>query len=206
MLLAVAAILSTTAIADEVAPTPPTQPNRMNRMRRSRPANFNQAAMGAGMNDPILRAIMNPKVVEELGLSDEQKEKLVALKSSRDDNHELQKKVGEQTRKQIELLQAEKIDEAAIMASIDEVFELRKKMAKAQTKRIIEARSILSPEQLKKARQMIEERRAKFNSEEFLSAVDEIDLDETALNSPAELLLAWQDIPYTTIADEQTAE
>lgn len=168
MLLAVAAILSTTAIADEVAPTPPIQPNRMNRMRRSRPANFNQAAMGAGMNDPILRAIMNPKVVEELGLSDEQKEKLVALKSSRDDNHELQKKVGEQTRKQIELLQAEKIDETAIMASIDEVFELRKKMAKAQTKRIIEARSILSPEQLKKARQMIEERRAKFNKKDEL--------------------------------------
>lgn len=41
---------------------------------------------------------------------------------------------------------------------------------------------------------------------EFLSAVDEIDLDETALNSPTELLLAWQDIPYTAIADEQTAE
>ena len=53
--------------------------------------------------------------------------------------------------KQVELLKAEKIDEAAVMQAIDEVFEARKEIAKAQTKRTIEIRSILTPEQVTKA-------------------------------------------------------
>ncbi|MBR3922042.1 MAG: hypothetical protein IKJ45_02935 [Kiritimatiellae bacterium] len=53
--------------------------------------------------------------------------------------------------KQLDLMKAEKINEAAVMAAIDEVFELRKAMAKEQAKRVIAVKSVLTPEQVKKA-------------------------------------------------------
>ena len=53
--------------------------------------------------------------------------------------------------KQLDLMKAEKIDEAAVMAAIDEVFELRKAMAKEQAKRLIAVKTVLTPEQVAKA-------------------------------------------------------
>ena len=46
---------------------------------------------------------------------------------------------------------AEKIDEAAVMATLDEVFAARKEVAKHQMKRLIVVKSILTPEQVKMA-------------------------------------------------------
>ena len=103
------------------------------------------------MGDPLLRAVSNPKVAESLGLTDEQKAKIKELSGDRKDNRESQKKVREATMKQVELMKADKIDEAAVMAAIDEVFELRKQMAKDQAKRVIAVKSILTPEQIAKA-------------------------------------------------------
>ncbi len=105
-------------------------------------------AMGS---DPIVRIVSNPAVAEKIGLSDEQKAKLKELKGSPDGNRETQKKVREATMKQVELMKAEKIDEAAVMAAIDEVYELRKEMAKSQARRVIAVKSILTPEQVAKA-------------------------------------------------------
>ena len=106
--------------------------------------------MMGGM-DPIVRMVSNPAVAEKLGLSDEQKAKLKELKGDNQSNREAQKKVREATMKQLELMKAEKIDEAAVMAAIDEVFELRKAMAKEQAKRVIAVKSVLTPEQVAKA-------------------------------------------------------
>jgi len=101
--------------------------------------------------DPIVRMVSNPAVAEKIGLSDEQKAKLKELKNNGEANRESQKKVREATMKQVELMKAEKIDEAAVMAAIDEVFELRKAMAKEQAKRVIAVKSVLTPEQVKMA-------------------------------------------------------
>ena len=106
--------------------------------------------MMGGM-DPIVRLVSNPAVAEKLGLSDEQKAKLKELKGDNEANRETQKKVREATMKQVELMKAEKIDESAVMAAIDEVFELRKAMAKEQAKRVIAVKSVLTPEQVKMA-------------------------------------------------------
>ena len=106
--------------------------------------------MMGGM-DPIVRMVSNPAVAEKLGLSDEQKAKLKELKGNGEANRESQKKVREAMMKQAELMKAEKVDEAAVMATIDEVFELRKAMAKEQAKRVIAVKSVLTPEQVKKA-------------------------------------------------------
>ena len=51
--------------------------------------------------------------------------------------------------RQAELRAAEKIDESAVMATMDEVFAARKEVAKLQMKRLIAVKSILSPEQIK---------------------------------------------------------
>lgn len=110
--------------------------------------------------DPIAIAVMRPRIVEKLGLSDEQKEKLKAVTDRVKDSREsTDSKVREATMKEINLMKAEKVDEAAVMKAIDEVFELRKQMAKEQARRVIEIKSILTPEQITKAR---EEMRAGF--------------------------------------------
>ena len=106
-----------------------------------------------GMSDPILRIVSSPKGAEKLGLTAEQQEKLKSVMGDRKNVRESQKKVREATMKQVELMKAEKIDEAAVMAAIDEVFEIRKQMAKDQAKRLIAVKSILTPEQIAKARE-----------------------------------------------------
>ena len=106
------------------------------------------------MMDPIVRIATNPQMSEKLGLSDEQKAKLKELKTN-SRNSETQKKVREATQRQAELLKADKIDEATVMKTIDEVFELRKEMAKEQVRRVIAVKSLLTPEQIAKAREAV---------------------------------------------------
>ena len=101
--------------------------------------------------DPVVRMVSNPAIADKIGLSDEQKAKLKEIGNSFEAAREAQKKVREATKKQLDLMKADKIDEAAVMAAIDEVFELRKTMAKEQAKRVIAVKSILTPEQIAKA-------------------------------------------------------
>lgn len=108
--------------------------------------------MMGGM-DPVARAVSNPAIAEKLGLSEEQKAKIKAATGTPEATREAQKKIREASMKQAELMRAEKIDEAAVMAAIDEVFELRKAMAKEQAKRTITIKSVLTPEQTKKAQE-----------------------------------------------------
>ena len=117
-----------------------------------------RGGMPPGMGNPLVNMVSNPKMAEKLGLTAEQQAKLKELRENRKEDRELQEKARVATMKQFDLMKAEKIDEAAVMAAIDEVFELRKKMAQEQVKRLIAVKSILTPEQIKKAH---EERRAR---------------------------------------------
>ena len=110
--------------------------------------------------DPIVRMVSNPKMAEKLGITEEQRTKLDAcLKGGREKGVEQQKKAHEAMEKQMRLLEAEKVDEAAVMAAIDEVFEIRKEMAKAQTRRVIAVKSILTPEQIAKGLEELRQQR-----------------------------------------------
>lgn len=122
--------------------------------------------MGAAMmgGDPLVWAIQNPRLAEKLALTDEQKTKLKALDGDKKASRELQEKVRKGVQRQMELLKAEKVDEAAVMAAIDEVFEARKAIAKDQTKRLIAIRSVLTPEQIEKAREGMSELRGQRGS------------------------------------------
>lgn len=100
--------------------------------------------------DPILRAVSNPATAKKLGLSDEQKAKLKEITGAARSGRDKQKKVRDAAVKQLELMKADKIDEAAVMQAIDEVFDLRRDLAKEQAKRVIAVKSILTPEQVAK--------------------------------------------------------
>ena len=112
-----------------------------------------RGGMSAGMPaDPAVMAVMNPRVAEKLGLSDEVKAQLKQLdREARESIKDLQQKTKAAMDRQASLLKESKIDEAAVMTAIDELFDLRKAMAKAQTKRIIAVKALLTPEQLEKA-------------------------------------------------------
>lgn len=105
-----------------------------------------------GPRDPIVQMVTRPEFAEKIGLTDEQKAKIKEVAAgSRESQKELRKQLRDAMEKQTDLLEAEKVDEAAVMAEIDKAFEVRKQMAKAQTKRIIAIKSILTPEQIAKA-------------------------------------------------------
>ena len=109
--------------------------------------------------DPIVRMVTNKKVAEKIGLTEEQKAKIEEInKALRDNAEELRKKVRKAMEKQAELLKADKVDEAAVMAEIDKAFEVRKELAKRQTKRIIDIKALLTPEQVKKALKAFKDR------------------------------------------------
>ena len=102
--------------------------------------------------DASVMAVMNPKVAEKIGLSDEVQLQIKKIDlDSRKAVRKLQQKAKAAMEKQAKLMKEAKVDEAAVMAVIDELFDLRKEMAKAQTKRVIAVKSLLTPEQLEKA-------------------------------------------------------
>lgn len=116
---------------------------------------------GGMMGDPAVMAASNPKIAEKIGLSDEAREQIKKFDAdNRAKVQELQKKTREAMEKQAQLMKAEKIDEAAVMAAIDELFECRKEMAKTQTKRLISVKSLLTPEQIAKATEVMKELRS----------------------------------------------
>lgn len=127
-----AAALALAAVAQDPAPDRPRQ-------------------APAGTIDPIVRAALNPKVSKKIGLTEEQQAKLKALAGDNDVMKTLQEKVRKGMSRQAELVAAEKIDEAAVMAALDDVFAARKEVAKHQMKRLIAVKSILTPEQVKMA-------------------------------------------------------
>ncbi len=148
----------TTALAALVAGIVIASPGDGNRNKRPGP---NAQGINRAQNRGSIASIAtNPRFADELGLSDEQKAKLAEIgKSERKTITESQEKIHEAMTKQTALLEANSIDEAAVMASIDEVFELRKAIAKIQTKKIIDVRAILTPEQAAKATEILKKPR-----------------------------------------------
>jgi len=103
--------------------------------------------------DPILKVALDPKMAEKLELTSEQAAKLKEIADSRKGAKELNEKIRKGMKAQSELLEQQPIDEAKVMAAIDEVFEARKELAKVQTKRLIAVKTVLTTEQVKKARE-----------------------------------------------------
>lgn len=117
--------------------------------------------MQAGRTRPAMlaRVVTNPRVAEQIGLSDEQ------VTTIKEGLYEVQKK--QITLKaemelagleQARLLTAGTIDEDALNNAIEKTGAIRTELAKLQMKPIVLVMKTLSPEQLQKAKDMIAER------------------------------------------------
>jgi Spy/CpxP family protein refolding chaperone len=116
---------------------------------------------GFGGGAGLLRMAENPRVRQYLGLTDEQVGRLHkigvdAQKASVQTHADLQLRHIELR----ELLRADSPDHDAIMKKIDEVSALQGKMAKQGVETLLSARSVLTPEQLKKVKTFMENRGA----------------------------------------------
>jgi Spy/CpxP family protein refolding chaperone len=114
---------------------------------------------GFGGAEHLLRMAENPRVRMFLGLTDEQVGRLhkigvEAEKSSIQTRADLELRHIELR----ELLRAENPEHDAIMQKLDEVNALRGKMEKQQVETLLSARSVLTPEQVKKVRAFMENR------------------------------------------------
>ena len=116
---------------------------------------------GFGEGEPFLRLAENPRVRQALGLTDEQVERLHKIGVDAE-------KTSIQTRADLELrhielrelLRADNPDHDAIMQKIDQVNALRGKMQKQRVETMLSARSVLTPEQIKKLKTFRENFRA----------------------------------------------
>ena len=114
-----------------------------------------------GGGEHLLRMAENPRVRQYLGLTDEQVGRLHALGINAE-------KASVQTRADMELrhielselLRADNPDHDAIMQKLDEANALRGKMEKQHVEALLSARSVFTPEQLKKVKTFMENRGA----------------------------------------------
>ena len=105
--------------------------------------------MGGNPAEAAVMSVLNPKIAEKIGLSEEVRAQIKKIDGdSRAATRELQKKTREAMEKQAKLMSEPTSDEASVMAAIDELFELRKEMAKHQTRRVFAIKALLTSEQL----------------------------------------------------------
>jgi Spy/CpxP family protein refolding chaperone len=110
-----------------------------------------------GGSEHLLRMAENPRVRMFLGLTDDQVARLhkigVDAEKESIQNHADMELRHIELR---ELLHADNPDHDAIMAKIDEANALRGKMEKQQVETLLSARSVLTPEQIKKVKAFME--------------------------------------------------
>lgn len=117
--------------------------------------------------DMAVRAVFRPKVAEKLGLSEETQAKLRDIEEDSNKKiNDIQAKIRAAMEKQAELLKADSPDEDAVMKAIDELFRLRRDLAKVQTRRVLAVKKLLTPEQLKQATEELRNMRGNFGPRE----------------------------------------
>ena len=155
-LLVTLALATVTAAASQAQPGPPPGgPGRPGGL--GAPGGPPGPGPGGGPppNDPIGRYLYPPEAVlghaQELGLTDAQR------KAIRDSVHEMQKRfldmqfdLEERTETVSRLLQQTPVDEAKVLAAVDEVLRLENQIKKAQLSLLIRIKNQLTPGQVAK--------------------------------------------------------
>ena len=120
--------------------------------------------MPGGSGTWVARTLSSRENLAKIGVADEDKQnKLVeGLSSIREKSEDLEKKIRAISREQAklmrELLEDGGRDDKAVLEKIDEVAKLRAEQGRLAVKAILVARDNLTPEQLKKAHELISER------------------------------------------------
>lgn len=138
--------------------------------RRDGPGGAGGPGRGAfGMRDqggslgflaPLLK---NPEAAAKIGLTEEQSQALAATIADLDAQlAAVHDKLPAAFEKQARLLEADPVDEAAILAAVNEAWDLRREVALLQTRKVIAIRAALGPEQIEKARALLKEEFGRF--------------------------------------------
>ena len=121
-------------------------------------------------NAMLGKALRHPRVAEKLGLTQAQRraidERLASLEEAQ---IALRSELEKAALKQARLMMAEKLDEAALMAVVEETGRIHTEMAKLRIQHLLFMRQTLTPDQVEKARSIIREgqkQRHKQGSEE----------------------------------------
>ena len=135
--------------------------------KKDRPAGGHQGVRGgdrggpmAGMlNDWMLRRVISdPKMLADLGLTEEQ---IKAIKDAADQaqkqREEFLKQLSETDQQQRKLMEEATVDEAAVMALLEKTSKIRLEMEKAGIKVVLAAKKTLTPEQITKIKDMAQQ-------------------------------------------------
>ena len=115
----------------------------------------------------IAKLIMNPKLAQDIGLTQEQITTLrTALEDMKKKEIDLRAELEKGGIDQAKLMSETNIDEKAIMAAVEKAGKISTEFAKLRVQQLILIRKTLTPEQMEKVKEMIHQRMSKMKSEE----------------------------------------
>ncbi len=125
-----------------------------------------QRRPGADQDIMMGQALRNPRMAEKLGLSEEQQQAIEGQLAELQKAHNSLRAGMEQAGlQQARLMMAEELDEAALMAAVEETGRIRTELAKLRIRHLLFMRKTLTPEQIKKARSAIRDKMKKHREE-----------------------------------------
>lgn len=118
--------------------------------------------MGAAMLEGELPMLSAMGMTKDLGLSKEQQQQIKAVLTSKtNEMATLRLRMDEAARKQVELISADKPDEAAIFQRLSEISDLSLQIAKIRVSQVLEVQRVMTPDQRTKVRAKMKERMEK---------------------------------------------
>jgi len=121
---------------------------------------------GRGFGGPMLGLLHNERVRAELGLTDDQAEKLRQIfMDSRKANIRTRADLQIQRMELHELMRAEKTDRDAALKKVEAISALRAQMMRQRVESMLAAKTVLTPEQQKKIHSMMSDRMSRRGDE-----------------------------------------
>lgn len=161
-----ASLLACSVLAQDRPPEGNAAPRAMGGMGGERRAGGRMAPMerimGGGdvEQNMLLRLLDNPRLSEELKLTEEQRTALKTVMEDFDKQlEEYRPKLEEAIKVQTGLLGELKPDEAKLMEAVEAAWKIRTEVAKIQTRKLLALRSRLTVEQINRAKEMMDSAR-----------------------------------------------
>ena len=106
----------------------------------------------------LVPLLQKPETAAKIGLPEEKAQALAASFAEIDAQLKAANgKLPAAFKRQADVLEAEPVDEAAVLAAVNEVWDLRREVALLQTRKVVAIRTALSAEQIEKARTLLKD-------------------------------------------------
>ena len=113
-------------------------------------------ADGAGRFGMLVPLLRRPETAGQIGLAEDKAAELAeTLAEFQEKLQALRAKLPEAMKRQTEALEAAEVDEEAVLAAADDVWDIRRDVALLQTRQIVAIRKALTAEQLAKAEELL---------------------------------------------------